>query len=134
MVSLFGNYDALRFPTWRREPFGFTVSEAAGSGCFPIMTAGIGASEWFVDRVDSLKIAGTPSALSHAMHENYMPQSTRERIRRNTLETARRYLSFDRWFAALETAVRGATDNAIRRPSTAHIRAIEASFLLESGS
>ncbi|MGC8605684.1 MAG: glycosyltransferase family 4 protein, partial [Desulfomonilaceae bacterium] len=47
MLSIFSRYDALLFPTWVREPFGFVVSEAAASGCFPIITNGCGASEWF---------------------------------------------------------------------------------------
>ena len=36
----FADYDALLFPTWEREAFGFVVSEAAAAGCIPVMTGG----------------------------------------------------------------------------------------------
>jgi glycogen(starch) synthase len=103
MLALFPQYDALLFPTWAREPFGFTVPEAAGAGCFPIMTAGIGASEWFVDNVDCMKVARTAQELAGAMHRTmHMHAEERRRMRSAALQTAKRYLTFDRWLTVIE--------------------------------
>jgi glycogen(starch) synthase len=103
MQALFGNYDALLFPTWEREPFGFTVSEAAAAGCFSIMTSGIGASEWFVDDVDCMKIPRTSDALLTAMYRTIrMPPEDRQRFRVSAMQSARRYLTADRWIDRIE--------------------------------
>ncbi len=103
MLALFPEYDALLFPTWAREPFGFNVTEAAGAGCFPIMTAGIGASEWFVDNVDCMKIARTAPELAGAMHRTmHMQAEERRQMRAAALQTAKRYLTFDRWLTVIE--------------------------------
>jgi glycogen(starch) synthase len=103
MLALFPEYDALLFPTWAREPFGFNVTEAAGAGCFPIMTAGIGASEWFVDTVDCMKIARTAQELAGAMHlAIHMQAEERRQMRGAALQTAKRYLTFDRWLTVIE--------------------------------
>jgi len=103
MLALFPQYDALLFPTWAREPFGFNVTEAAGAGCFPIMTAGIGASEWFVDNVDCMKISRTAQELAGAMHRTmHMQAAERRQMRGAALRTAKRYLTFDRWLTVIE--------------------------------
>jgi glycosyltransferase involved in cell wall biosynthesis len=103
MLALFPQYDALLFPTWAREPFGFNVTEAAGAGCFPIMTAGIGASEWFVDNVDCMKIARTAQELAGAMHRTIqMDAAERWKMRGAALQTAKSYLTFDRWLTVIE--------------------------------
>ena len=103
MLALFPQYDALLFPTWDREPFGFNVTEAAGAGCFPIMTAGIGASEWFVDNVDCMKIARNPLELAGAMHRTvHMRAEERRQMRGAALQTAKRYLTFERWLTVIE--------------------------------
>ncbi len=130
ILALFPNYDALLFPSSPREPFGFVVSEAAGAGCFPIMTTGIGAGEWFVDGVDCWKIARTPTALAEAMHQMIsLPETDRRRLRRNALATARRYLSFDRWFPKFEFVLRQAARSRVSRASPLELSRIEASFL-----
>ncbi len=103
MLALFPQYDALLFPTWAREPFGFNVSEAAGAGCFPIMTAGIGASEWFIDNMDCMKVARTAQELASAMHRTmHMQAEERRQMREAALRTAKRYLTFDRWLTVIE--------------------------------
>jgi glycogen(starch) synthase len=66
MLRRFADFDALLFPTWEREPFGFVVCEAAAAGCIPVMTKGIGAGEWYLDGLDCLKIDRTPQALAAA--------------------------------------------------------------------
>lgn len=132
MVALFREYDALLFPTWEREAFGFSVTEAAGSGCFPIMTAGIGAGEWFVDNVDCMKIARTAQGLAGAMHRSmYMPIEEREQMRRAALMTARRYLRFDRWLPVVERACEEMRSK--KTPNAANSsRSVQSAFLFLS--
>lgn len=103
MVRTFEDYDALLFPTWEREPFGFVVSEAAAAGCVPIMTARIGASEWMIHEVDCLKIDRTSVALKNAMHHVIaLGAEARSEFRRAARHSARQYLSFARWMPAIE--------------------------------
>lgn len=76
---LLREYDAMLFPTHEREPFGFIVSEAAWARCIPVMTSGIGASEWFLDNVDSLKISRTvPGSLEpwSSFYQCRLPNAT----------------------------------------------------------
>lgn len=103
MLDAFGDYDALLFPTWEREPYGFVVSEAAAAGCIPIMTDGIGASEWFIDGEDSLKIKRSTPSLILAMREiiGASPQERTKR-RQTAMTSAKRNLSAQRWMAVFE--------------------------------
>ena len=99
-------YDALLFPTHEREPFGFVVSEAAWARCIPVMTSGIGASEWFLDNVDSLKISRTVPALTAAMLKLLsMSAAERDRMQRRAQKTARDHLEFDRAMNTIEKIV-----------------------------
>jgi len=103
MLDAFGNYDALVFPTWEREAYGFVVSEAAAAGCIPIMTDGIGASEWFIDGEDCLKIKRSAEALSSAMRDVIKATPAERTQRRNAaMSSAKRNLSTPRWMAELE--------------------------------
>lgn len=103
MVGLFSQYDALLFPTWEREPFGFVVSEAAAAGCFPIMTDGIGAGEWFNDGVDCIKISRTPEALMNAMLRTIsMPSNDRLKLRNAAMQSARENFASEKWMSAIE--------------------------------
>jgi glycogen synthase len=95
------DYDAVLFPTWEREPFGFIVSEAAWARCIPVLTAGIGAAEWFLDHWDSLKISRTATDLTAAMLKLLsMSPSQRDRMQCRAQKTAGHHLEFDR---AMET-------------------------------
>jgi glycogen synthase len=106
LLACFSDYDALLFPTWPREPFGFVVCEAAAAGCLPVMTAGIGASEWFLDGIDSLKTSPAAPDLAAAMIR-LITMSTDERdvMRGRAQETARRFFGFDRALASLEAVL-----------------------------
>jgi glycogen(starch) synthase len=89
-------YDALLFPTHEREPFGFIVSEAAWARCLPVMTAGIGASEWFLDGVDSLKIPPTVPGVTAAMQRLLsMSPAERDCLQRRAQRTAQAHLQFE---------------------------------------
>jgi glycosyltransferase involved in cell wall biosynthesis len=92
LASRFADYDALLFPTWQREPFGFVVAEAAAAGCLPVMTAGIGAAEWFLSDLDSLKIGCDADSLAGAMHKLIvMPTPERRLMRARARTTASRF-------------------------------------------
>lgn len=96
LAARFADYDALLFPTWQREPFGFVAAEAAAAGCLPVMTAGIGAAEWFLSDVDSLKIGPDADSLAGAMHKLIvMPAPERRRMRAGARTTALRFFGFD---------------------------------------
>ena len=67
LLKLYAAYDSFLFPTWEREPFGFTPVEAAARGAIPIMTRNCGASERLVDGVHCLKIERNVEDLTEAM-------------------------------------------------------------------
>jgi glycogen synthase len=129
MQRKFAEYDALLFPTWEREPFGFVVPEAAAAGCVPVMTMGIGASEWFSHEVDSVKIERTVEALAAAMRSMMdMGPEQRCAFRCRAQGYALSGLSLERWMPYLEAQLtelvqKGARfDRAsIRRVRAAHL-------------
>ncbi|RAI43196.1 glycosyltransferase family 4 protein [Rhodoplanes roseus] len=61
------SYDALLFPTWAREPFGFVALEAAISGVLPIITRGIGAAEVLRDGEHAIHIERSEASLAAAV-------------------------------------------------------------------
>lgn len=128
MTSKLSEYDALLFPTWEREPYGFVVSEAAAAGCIPVFTSGIGAGEWFVDSVDCLKIERAVEPLCMAIRRVMaMSVAQRLQIKMAALGVAQRTLNFERWAGkvhdmCLELAAR--PKKAMPDP-----RAIESAFL-----
>jgi glycogen(starch) synthase len=129
MLLLFGQYEVLLFPTWEREPFGFTVGEAAAAGCVSIMTAGIGASEWFISDIECMKIARTADALASAMYRwMSMAPDERLRMRRAAMKSARRYLPFTRWLEVIEQACTEKM-NTGDPGRWAHSRGVQSAFL-----
>ncbi len=99
-------YDAMLFPTWEREPFGFVVSEAAWARCIPVVTAGIGGAEWFLDNWDSLKISRTATDLTAAMLKllTMLPEE-RDQMQRRAQRTAGSYLQFDQAVDTIQKVV-----------------------------
>ena len=67
LLVKYSEYDALLFPTWEREPFGFVIVEAMGQGAIPILTSTCGASEWLIDDFNCLKVRRHHQYLSEAM-------------------------------------------------------------------
>lgn len=103
MVMRFGEYDALLFPTWPREPFGFVACEAAAAGCIPVMTRGIGASEWFLDGVDAFKIARSPESLAQVMRKLIlMPTGERAAMKATCVTSMKRQLKMSTWMERVE--------------------------------
>lgn len=103
MLLVLSQYDALLFPTWEREAFGFVASEAAVAGCFPIMTAGIGASEWFLDGYDCLKISRDCTSVRSAMLQVMLwSDEVSIKNRAATLRSGRKNFSFDRWLSTIQ--------------------------------
>jgi glycogen synthase len=133
MLSLFAGYHVLLFPTWEREPFGFVVSEAAVVGCLSILTAGTGASEWFLDGYDCLKISRNCESLSNAMSK-VMSWSAHDmaRTREVVLKSGRKNFSFDRWLNVIETECVELARKASAQTSCKSPRGVESSFLFLS--
>lgn len=105
----FAACDALLMPTWEREPFGFVVPEAAANGCVPIITAQMGAAEWFLDGVDCLKLRR--DALSFAggiLRFLSLSRAERAAMQARARRTACTQLGLDRWIGVIEEVVVGA--------------------------
>jgi len=103
MLETFRAYDALVFATWPREPYGFVASEAAATGCIPIMTKGIGAAEWFLDGVDSLKINHNAQSLADAMRKVIlMSDDDLAKMSHNCMTSAKSNLVMSRWLPEIE--------------------------------
>ncbi len=102
MLNAFREYDGLLFPTWRREPLGLVPFEAAAQGCIPIMTAQIGAAEWFT-AIDSIKVERNPLALAGAMQSlMMMPIAEREAWRQRISTNVRQRFNASRWIKQIE--------------------------------
>lgn len=131
MLKKFLNYDALLFPTWEREPFGFVASEAAVGGCLPILTAGTGASEWFLDGYDCLKISRNSGSLFNAM-KLVLSWSNEElyKIKAITMECAKNNFSFVRWLPKIEEISNELIGSHIKKDYNYLVRKSEASFLV----
>jgi glycogen synthase len=111
MLERFGDYDALLFPTWEREPFGNVVVEASSAGCIPIITATIGAAECLVDGVDCIKIRRDPDDLSDAIvglanQEPTDRNAFRMRVKRNARSTFDGDQNFNRMKTLFETVAK----------------------------
>ena len=109
LQALFGQYDALLFPTWQREPFGLVPIEAAAAGCLPVMTRGIGVAEWFKGGDDCLLVERDPASLARAMLQVMdMPRPARLAMRGRAQATARRCFRFTDALDVVETSLREA--------------------------
>lgn len=130
MKDMLTNYDALVFPTWERETFGFIVTEAATAGALPILTAGTGASEWFIHERDSLKIQRTPESLATAMRF-VMEMDTQDLIkfRRRTFKESRRTFSSSNWFSVIESTLERCTEKREFSLNNVFLKQVEASFM-----
>jgi glycosyltransferase involved in cell wall biosynthesis len=126
--SILTNYDALLFPTWPREPFGFIAIEAAAAGCIPIITQGIGAAEWLKNGVDSIKIPQSAHDLASAMLL-VMKMETEDllALKRNAIEGARLNFNFQDWMRFLEVDMKFWVENSIDTPKV-NIYQLERAF------
>lgn len=133
MVEAFGSYDALLFPTWKSEPFGFVACEAAAQGCVPILTTEAGASEWLIDGVDCIKIEPSVRALKLAMKRlMYLPEDELVRFRQRTALNARRYFAKSDCMAVIERECMKLASSAKADLSEAKLRQHLAAFLVLS--
>ena len=133
MIPALSQYDALLFPTWDREPFGFIAAEAAASGALPIITAGTGASEYFLHGVDSIKISRNSDDLSSAMlYVMLLPSCQRMQLRQNAINTAKRFFNFDTIFEKLKSIIFDHTKKTRRDIDLRKINQLEASFIVLS--
>jgi len=117
LMPKLADYDALLFPSWHREPFGFVVAEAAIAGCAPIVSYGIGAAEWFLDNVDCIKIERDPECLKQAMWQmiNMRPEQ-RMLMRQRAYMTATRHFRFSNALTCIEATLQEAALPPSRDP------------------
>ena len=95
LLRQYHNYDALLFPTWQRESFGFAPIEAAACGCVPIITDTCGVAERLVAYVHCLKIERTVEALSEVMRAILCKEIDLPRIGQLGAALVRSDLAFD---------------------------------------
>lgn len=133
MLPALAHYDALLFPTWEREAFGFVASEAAATGALPVITAGIGASEWFLDGIDSLKISRNPTSLRAAMCQ-IMSWTDDEllSVRIAAMNAGWENFEFAAWLNLIEERCRQLAGGWKRRADASVLRAESAFLLLSS--
>lgn len=131
LLRRYCTYDALLFPTWPRESFGFVVCEAAAAGCIPVMTSGIGAAEWFVDGQDALMVRNDTDGVITAMLKlMMMPSAERKAMRLRAHRTAHRFFGFagalDKLEAVVAASESRSSDASSMMPRQA--RAVEAAL------
>lgn len=108
LLALLGDYDALLFPTWDREPFGMVPIEAAARGTPPILTRLCGAAERLVDGVHCLKIDRTAEALAEAMAQVACGAVDLERMGRAARRLVAGDLSLERCVQRIEAILAAA--------------------------
>lgn len=130
MVPKFRDYDALLFPTWEREPFGFVVTEAAAFGFIPIMTMGIGASEWFFDGVDCIKIERTGQSLAAAMRSLIeLDNASLLEFQLRCQSNSREYFAMDMWMKVIHDEILRITKPPVHVDWN-NVAKMEASFMV----
>lgn len=133
MVEAFGTYDALLFPTWKFEPFGFVACEAAAQGCIPVLTTQAGASEWLIDGVDCIKIEPSVDAVKAAMRRViYLPDDELVRFRQRTETNARRYFAKNDCMKTIECECMNLASSTKADLSEARLQQHLAAFLVLS--
>jgi glycosyltransferase involved in cell wall biosynthesis len=127
MIERFGDFDALLFPTWHREPLGLVPFEAAAQGCIPILTAQAGAAEWLLAD-DCIKVQRTPEGLAGGMQRIlYMPRAERAAMRLATSVRIRKLFTARRWFQKIERRLAALPD---RQPGIDARRVQDAMFAI----
>jgi glycosyltransferase involved in cell wall biosynthesis len=102
VMALLPCYDAFLFPTWEREPFGFTPIEAAACGVVPIITRNAGVAERLVDKVHTVKIDRDAESLAAAILSLMTGEGDVEAIGRRAARMVRSDLSFARCLDSIE--------------------------------
>lgn len=115
------SYDALLFPTWPREPFGFVAVEAGMAGLAPIITRGIGASEVLQDGVSAIMIDRSAKAVAAAIISSLADPDKVARIGEAARRHIAAHLELDIVAARVETILQNhARPIQISRKQAAH--------------
>ena len=102
MKTIWRQYDALLFPTWSREPFGFVALEAAAAELVPIITTGAGVTEVLDEGKHFIGVDRTPASVCAAM-ERVMSDARVGEIADACRRRAVGDLSLDKAADAIET-------------------------------
>ncbi|GAB4139094.1 MAG: hypothetical protein Fur0046_14050 [Cyanobacteria bacterium J069] len=109
LLEKYQNYDALLFPSWEREPFGFVPIEAAAEGCAVIMTRQVGAAERLVGGVHCLKANRIAQEISGAMRQLIGDRGLLESLAQRGCAFVRQDLSLSKLGANIETILYAST-------------------------
>jgi glycosyltransferase involved in cell wall biosynthesis len=92
MIEVFGEYDALVFPTWKEEAFGYVVIEAMSQGCIPLATSGIGSTANLKNSHDFISIEPESTSIVNAL-EFFIGLDSQDRVclKLNAQNTASKY-------------------------------------------
>ncbi len=105
MIEVFGEYDALVFPTWKEEAFGYVVIEAMSQGCIPLATSGIGSTANLENSHDFISIEPESTSIVHAL-EFFIGLDSQVRLgmKLNAQKTASKY-SFEECMKKLDALI-----------------------------
>jgi glycogen(starch) synthase len=110
IVEAYGRADAVVFPVRWQEPWGLVPLEAMGRGCPVVATGRGGSGEYLRDERNCLLFdADDADSLAAALRRLAGDEALRARLRRNGLNTARRYTE-----AVFNEAVEHALTGAVR--------------------
>jgi hypothetical protein len=92
MIEVFREYDALVFPTWKEEAFGYVVIEAMSQGCIPLATSQIGSTANLENSYDFISLEPEIHSIVDAL-EFFIGLDSQSRIemKSNTQKTAGKY-------------------------------------------
>jgi glycogen(starch) synthase len=117
LLELFHSYDMFLFPSWSREPFGFTPLEAAAAGCVPLVSADCGIAEWLVGDVDCLKAPRNAEGFAQRIAAVLRHEVTLEALGTRAQSVAWREFDISNTARRVEELLRQASSE--RRPSPA---------------
>ena len=108
LPSILRGFDIFLFPTREREPFGNVAIEAAAQGVVPILTRGIGCSEWFQHGHNCLTIDRSARAIVDAIMTIRDQPSRLANLARNAMVSVRSELNLDRIGLLVERVLQSA--------------------------
>ena len=103
MIEVFREYDALVFPTWKEEAFGYVVIEAMSQGCIPLATSQIGSTANLENSYDFISLEPEIHSIVAAL-EFFIGLDSQSRIEMkiNAQKTAGKY-SFEESMKKLDS-------------------------------
>jgi glycogen synthase len=132
VVDILAGYDALLFPTWKKDPFGTVAAEAAAAGCVPITTAGTGAADWLLDGIDCFKIEPNSSDVAAAMIKFMrLPWEGKAAMSKRAVISAKKFYNFPTLLDATEKIIVSAASAQEKKNLFCPIKSHTALYVLQ---